>query len=664
MSVATSKTWRAEASLSGLRELPQGLDSYFDHLKGFVKRRIPYAKIFLNRADKVLEYDAEYSLLSDDELNTEVDKYKKIFMLGRENLETTHQAIAVIREVCWRTMQMKPYKVQVAGAIAIEMGFIAEMSTGEGKTLTAVMPGILAGWRGKGCHIMTTNSYLAQRDSEEMTPVYNACDVTVSSLKDDMQPLERQQAYMADITYCTNNDVAADFLRDQLELGHGNTGTSELLRTISGIDHGPEKELVLRGLECAIVDEADSVMIDDGVTPLLISGESKCVEKQQMYMQAKDLADLCEEKVHYKVDFSFREIILTAEGKKLLEDECTKLGGVWSGKIRSRELLNQALTVRHFFICDKQYIIDDEKIVIVDEATGRLMPDRFWRSGTHQAVEAKEGVEINPDKETFARISFQKFFRIYNKLSGMTGTGKEATRELWYFYHLPVVPIPTNRPCIRKQEKDLVYINDEKKWDAIIENVMEVHATGRPVLIGTGNILDSQIVSERLDKLELKHQVLNAIYHSQEAEIVSTAGIENQIMVATNMAGRGTDIKLTPKSKELGGLHVVASERFDSYRIDRQLYGRSSRQGDPGSAIAYVSLEDLLLKKYAGLLSRLATFAMKPFLIQGQIRFFGIRALYTYAQFCSVLQGRKQRKGVMKSDDWLASTLGFAGKDN
>jgi len=661
--LADSKSWRAESSFKKLRELPKGLDAFYDASGGFFLRRIPKRAMLLSRAKSILKLDSKFKDLSDEQLREEVHKLREVFMLGRETRKVVNEAFAVVREVCWRVKKMKPYKVQVAGGLAIELGCIAEMSTGEGKTLTATMPGVIAGWRGKGCHIMTTNSYLAQRDAEEMGPVYEFCGLTVGHLEDSMQPEERRQSYLADITYCTNKDVAADFLRDQMALGHGSNGTSELLKKISGLSNSQAYETVLRGLECAIVDEADSVLIDDGVTPLLISGESPNKEEQsKVYMQAYEMAKLFHENQHYKVDQRYREIIFTKEGEKLLVAESSKLGGLWSGEVRSYELLNQALTVKHFFIRDKQYIIDEGKIVIVDEATGRLMPDRFWRSGIHQAVEAKEEVEINADKDTFARISFQKFFRLYKKLSGMTGTGNEAVREFWFYYHRSVVRIPTNRKCIRKQSWDRVYIGEKSKWRAVMKNVKKVHATKRPILIGTGSIKDSHTISEMLSEAGIEHQVLNAIHHAKEAEIVSVAGGLGKVTVSTNMAGRGTDIKIPDDSKDVGGLHVIATERFESYRIDRQLYGRSSRQGDPGSAIAIVSLDDPMIKQFGGFVRLFAKIVSVPFSLRGRILLPGIRLVLWFSQRKSVKAGRFMRKSVLKSDDWLENTLGFTGK--
>ena len=664
MSYIESKIWAAHSEKISLDDLPTGLDYFYDATCGFIAKLMPRKRKFLSQAKKVLALEAKYSELSEEDLKVEIYKLKEVFLLQKDNKKITIEAFAVIREVCFRTLQMKPYKVQVAGGLAINAGFVAEMATGEGKTLTATMPGVVAGWRGKGCHIMSSNSYLAARDAEEMRPVYEYCGLSVDSLKDDTSdPADRKTAYSADITYCTNGDVAADFLRDQLALGHGNSPIDELLKKVAGIDSFKPAETVLRGLEYAIIDETDSVMIDDGVTPLLISGEGNSEGKAQMYLEAKQMAELFHEGEEYFINEKFKEVVLLPKGLEVLNRERKKLGIIWKGQVRSKELINQALNVRHFFIKDKQYIIDEEKVVIVDEATGRLMPDRFWRSGTHQAVEAKENVEINPDKETFARISFQKFFRLYKKASGMTGTASEAVSEFWRYYHLLVVQIPTNKKCLRIQKWDKIYLNEEQKWNSIMNEIQKIHKTNRPILVGTGNIKDSEFLSEKLKILGLKHTVLNAIYHKQEADIVKDAGIEGSIVIATNMAGRGTDIKLTQKSKDLGGLHVIATDKFESSRIDRQLYGRSSRQGDPGSAVAIISLEDLLVRKYLGPVRFAIKCISAPFSFRGRVILPHFLFIFKIVQFLSVLQGRKQRKSVSKSDTWLKESLGFAGKE-
>lgn len=656
-----SKLWRASSAGKKLEDLPTGLDYAYFLLTSFVAKLWPRRSKLLKDVKKIVALDQVYSPLSDEQLHLKIKEQRDCFLLGRESDVEIFHAFAIVREVAWRTLGMKPYEVQLMGGLAIERGYVAEMATGEGKTLTATLPGVIGGWRGRGCHVLTTNNYLACRDAEEMTPVYEFCGLTVAAMSEEMTPEERPAAYQADITYCTNKDVAADFLRDQLSFGHGANGTAALLSDISGIK---EKQQVstLRGLECAIIDEADSVLIDDGVTPLLISGESKNSELTEAFSTAASMASEMEEGKDYKLDEKFKIIDLLQPALEELQKVAEAKGGIWSGVVRRKELLNQALVVKHFFIRDKQYIIDEGKVVIVDEATGRLMPDRFWREGTHQAVEAKEELEINASKETYARISFQKFFRLYKKVSGMTGTAAEVKSELDYFYQKYVVSIPTNRPCLRKQFTNKCFISEDDKFDALFSEIEKIHSGGRPILIGTGSIKDSERISEILDERKLSHVVLNARYHRDEAEIVAKAGKYKAITVATNMAGRGTDIKLTLEAKEAGGLHVIATEMFESERIDRQLYGRASRQGDPGSAVALVSLEDPLIKRNLGLTMKLFKYLCVPF--GRKIRVPGVRLVFFIAQKLSVFKGRRQRKGVMKSDTWLEDNLGFAGKEH
>jgi len=665
MTYTESKIWAAHSEKINLDALPTGIDAIYNTIRGVIIQLVPRRSLFLVRAEKILQLEKKYTGLSEQELKICLSEFRNIFILGKEDNNILNEAFAAIREVCFRTLKIKPYKVQIAGALAIEKGCIAEMATGEGKTLTATLPAVIAGWRGKGCHIMTSNSYLACRDAQEMSPVYEYCGLTVAGLApDDSDSAIRKKAYLADITYCTNGDVAADFLRDQLALGEGNSPLSELLKNVAGIDEYKPAETVLRGLGCAIVDEADSVLIDDAVTPLLISGESRSAEKEQMFLDAKSIAQLFTEGKDYFVHERYKEIVIKPSGYDILRRERKKLKGLWSGEVRSKELINQALNVKHFFIKDKQYIIDDEKVVIVDEATGRLMPDRFWQSGIHQTVEAKEGVKITPDKETFARISFQRFFRFYKTLGGMTGTAREATNELFYYYNLKVVSIPTHCKCIRKKQSDKIFITEKQKWDAVIQEIQQIHNKKRPILVGTANIRDSEYISGRLVALKLEHQVLNAVHHAQEAEIVARAGKIRSIVIATNMAGRGTDIKLSDKSKQAGGLHVIATEKFESTRIDRQLYGRCSRQGDPGSAIVIISLEDMLIRKYLRLFKLPVKWLSIIFSSQGRTIFPHFFQVFRIAQFFSVIQGRRQRKSVLKSDDWLKTMLGFAGNKN
>jgi len=532
------------------------------------------------------------------------------------------------------------------------------MATGEGKTLTATMPVTIAGWRGRGCHVITVNDYLARRDAEWMGRIYRFCGLSVEYIEQQMEPADRRNAYAADVTYCTNKEVTADFLRDRL-VPRSSKGLSSSLveKLVSGTR--VTDRLVQRGLYYAVVDEADSILVDEAVTPLIISGRSDNPDQMASFEQAASIAGQLQAGVDYLINRRYREIALTEGGANRLDELTADMTGIWKANRRRMELINQALTAKEFYLQDKHYVIDDGKVVIVDEFTGRIMPDRAWRDGLHQAVEAKEKVEITPPKDTYARVSFQRFFRLYRRLTGMTGTASEAGNEFWQIYHLPVVSIPTNRPCIRKNLPNIVLSGEQAKWERIVQEIKQVHATGRPILVGTRSVYSSEHLSELLKAERLDHQILNAVYHRQEAQIVAQAGREGKITVATNMAGRGTDIKLGRGIAKLGGLHVISAEPNDSARIDRQVYGRCARQGDPGSAQGIFCLEDEIVLRYAKhssawLRKRYANNAND---ISSPL----VRGMFHLAQSRAERLALRQRKSVMRTDHWLDEQLGFAG---
>jgi preprotein translocase subunit SecA len=419
--------------------------------------------------------------------------------------------------------------------------------------------------------------------------------------------------------------------------------------------------LVQRGLNFAIVDEGDSVLVDEAITPLIISGPAPNPEQTEAFRQAADIVSHLNQDTDYRVNARYREVELTNEGRARLADMAETYGNIWNGARRREEIATKALVAKELYSLDKQYVIDDGKVIIVDDFTGRLMPDRSWRDGLHQAVEAKEKLEITPPKDTYARISFQRFFRMYRKLSGMTGTASEATAEFWQIYHLPVVVIPTNRPCIRKNLPDIVLPTGATKWNRILLEIRRVHETGRPVLVGTRSVRASEYISQLLEAENLAHQVLNAVRHREEAQIVAGAGQTGRITVATNMAGRGTDIKLGRGIAKLGGLHVIASERNESARIDRQLFGRCARQGDPGSAQAIVCLEDEFVSRYA---KNLVAYLKKRYAHNADgISSMTTRTVFRLTQLRAEKLALRQRKSVMRTDHWLEEQLSFTGKE-
>jgi len=649
------------AQRSGGEQLPTGLDAVWASAVGFAKRLVPRKKWFSHRAERVVAMEKTFAEMTDAKLRQAAGELRELFRRGREQHDDLVRAFGLVREVAHRQIGEKPFPVQVACALALEAGCVVEMATGEGKTLAATMPATIAGWRGRGCHIITVNDYLAKRDAEWMGNIYRFCGLSVAYIEQSTFPQQRRAAYRADITYCTNKEVTADFLRDRLALGRLRGLPSALLAKIAEGSGSGTDRLVQRGLYYAIVDEADSILIDEAVTPLIISGDAPNPEQVQAFCQAAALAGQLEVQSHYRINPRYREIDLTPAGKERLAELATSLGSVWKGARRREELVTQALTAAAFYLLDKQYVIDDGKVVIVDEFTGRLMPDRTWRDGLHQAIEAKETLEVNPPKDTYARVSFQRFFRLYRKLSGMTGTAAEAWREFWQIYRLPVVVIPTNRPCVREYFPDRVFATEAAKWQAVVNEIRRIHKTSRPLLIGTRSVRASERLSEMLTSESLEHQVLNAVRHAEEAQIVAAAGQPGKITVATNMAGRGTDIKLGRGVAESGGLHVMATERHEAGRIDRQLYGRSARQGDPGSADAFVSLEDELVRRHAPHLA--AAYARRCGQTDRQISSPLTHRLFDAAQRRAERLALRQRKSVLKTDDWLDEYLGFAGAE-
>ncbi len=655
-----SGLWRTLSESGPSAKLPKGIDALWDKATGFFVRLKPRRRIYMQRAAKI-HADDQYVDCTDEKLKEEVRRLREIFRFCRETDDDLDQAFALIAEASRRTLGMKHHVNQVACGIALTKGCVTEMATGEGKTLAATLPAIVYGWRGRGCHVMTTNDYLGERDATEMSPLYNFCGLSVDFITQEKEPEDRRKAYLADITYCTNKEANADFLRDQIAKGT-QSGLAETLLTklVDGASRGTG-QLVMRGLEYVIVDEADSVLIDESCTPLIISGMGDNLQQIEAFKVALDVARQLEKNKHYRVNQEYRDIDLTNAGRAQIGEICEPMGGIWRGLRRREELVCQSLTAIELFLRDEHYVVEDGKVVIIDEATGRLMPERSWREGLHQAIEVKEGVEITPPKDTMARLSFQRFFRLYKKIAGMTGTGAEATVEFWQIYHTPVVQIPTNRPCIRKYKPDRIFLKRDDKWDAIVQDVINTHAEGRPVLIGTRSVADSELLSERLSDAGLEHAVLNAVRHKEEAEITKQAGGRGKITVATNMAGRGTDIKLGVGVPELGGLHVIETERQESERLDRQLFGRASRQGDPGSACAFTWVNDEMLKRYGGWRKVLLRYLMRTSGQRETSSWFAMHVI-KHARKKAEKNALRQRKGVLKTDDWLDEFLGFAGR--
>ena len=509
--------------------------------------------------------------------------------------ELITRVFALVREAADRTIGQRHYDVQMIGGAVLLDGAVAEMETGEGKTLTATLAASAAALAGWPVHIVTVNDYLAKRDAEWMGPIYRALGLRVGLVVHGLAPDERRTAYACDITYVTNKEIAFDYLRDRITLrGHPSRLQLQLER-LGGSD-ARVRRLLLRGLVYAIVDEADSVLVDEARTPLIISGAGDDAPERKLYETTLEIATALTAPRDFALSRPDRPIELTTAGRERIAELATPHGGLWTGRHRREEVIRQGLTALYQMERDKHYLVRDGRVQIIDEFTGRIMADRAWEQGLHQLVEVKEHCELTNRRDPLARISYQRFFRRYLRLAGMTGTAKEVAGELWAVYRMPVVRVPTNRPLNRRALEPHVCATEDEKWAAIVRRIAEVHVQGRPILVGTRSVGASEHLSLLLNRVHLPHVVLNARQDSDEAEIVAKAGERGRITVATNMAGRGTDIRLAEGVVNLGGLHVIATEFHEAGRIDRQLSGRCGRQGDPGTHEAFASLEDEVVR--------------------------------------------------------------------
>jgi len=523
---------------------------------------------------EVNDLESSISKLSDEELQAKTPYFKEKLDNGASLSTILPEAFAVVREVASRTVKMRPFDVQIIGGLVLHEGRIAEMKTGEGKTLAATMPLYLNALEGRGAHLVTVNDYLARRDAEWMGPIYNFLGLSVGVIVHGLDDEERRENYGCDITYGTNNEFGFDYLRDNMKFDIA--------------------DYVQRDFHYAIVDEVDSILIDEARTPLIISGPSE--ESTDKYYRINQVIPRLRKDTDYSIDEKSRTVVLTEEGVARVESYL-KVSNLYEPRnIDTLHHVNQALKAHTLFKRDVDYLVKDGQVIIVDEFTGRIMPGRRYSDGLHQALEAKEKVKIEQENQTLASITFQNFFRMYAKLAGMTGTADTEAAEFKKIYNLDVVVIPTNMPMIRADHTDVIYKTEKEKFAAVIEEIRELYKVGRPVLVGTISIEKSELLSKYLNQTGIQHHVLNAKNHEREAEIVSQAGQRGQVTISTNMAGRGTDIKLGEGVAELGGLHILGTERHESRRIDNQLRGRSGRQGDQGSSRFYLSLEDDLLR--------------------------------------------------------------------
>jgi preprotein translocase subunit SecA len=650
MTTAHSELWAVfDARRVKAPEL-KNVDAAMNTLVGKIKNRLPVLARLKAQAERIELLEKGVMTLGSTQFQAAVKDHRDMARVNKLKGEHLDMGMALIREGAKRATGMRPFPVQLIGALAMCEGYISEMATGEGKTLTAALAATLWAWAGRPVHVITVNDYLVARDAEEMAPIYNIMGLKVGFVVHESSPGERADHYRRNVIYVTSKELVADFLRDQILLGNlRSSNQTSVSRMLSG--DNSRQQLQVPGLFRVLVDEADSLLVDEAVTPLIISNspDSPTIGTVELYKQADELALQLVEGRDFRVDREVRNVDLTPRGQERLEN-LPNPGGFWKGQRRREELVTQALTARYCFIRDEQYLIDEKgKVQIIDEFTGRVMADRSWRHGLHQAIECKEGDNVKSptaDKENLARLSFQRFFRQYPIMGGMTGTAWEAASELWQIYQRPIVRIPTNRPCIRQHLPTQMFDTMAEKYDAAVKRICELNDIGVPVLVGTRSVLSSEEVSSRLKAAGRAHRVLNATQTAQEASIVSEAGQRGKITVATNMAGRGTDIKLAKGVAELGGLHVVATEPATSYRVDRQLFGRAARQGDPGSAQMFASADDDLFLRHAQYTRKLW-------------RTVGADRVIRLAQNRAERLARFNRKQVLRSDDWMDQSLPF-----
>jgi preprotein translocase subunit SecA len=642
--LATNEIWSVfDARRVKAPEL-RGLDSMVSTVVGVVRNRLPVLSRLRAQAERVELLEPEIKNLSDARFAEEVQRLRELARVNQLVGPSMDRALAVAREGAFRAVGQRPFPVQIMGASGMIQSFIVEMATGEGKTLTASLAASILAWTGRPVHVITVNDYLVSRDAEQMGPVYERLGLRVGHVEHETTVAERIDHYRRNVIYITSKELVADFLRDQIALGALRSSTQMAVGLMSA--QLPRAPMHIPGLFRVIVDEADSLLVDEAVTPLIISNSPDEEANSSLYRAAHELAAQLEPDRDFTIDRTVRHCDLTHRGQVRL-DHLVGDSGFWRGRRRREELVTQALAALHCYVRDEQYLLNEKnEVQIIDEFTGRIMADRSWRHGLHQAIEVKEQVKVTSDKENLARLSFQRFFRQYPAMSGMTGTAWESAGEFWQIYMRPVVRIPTNKPCIRKHLPTRFFATIAEKYDAAVERVAELNQKELPVLVGTRSVLASQEVSARLAARGLAHRVLNATQTAQEASIVADAGQRGKITVATNMAGRGTDIILGRGVAELGGLHVISTEPATAARVDRQLFGRAARQGDPGSAQMFASAEDDLFIRHAN--------RLRP-----HWRAVGPNRLIKIAQFNAERLARFHRKQVLQNDDWMDHAVPF-----
>lgn len=660
---ATAETARPAASS---RNLGSRWLNTFKALFGLPsQRRMARAVLMI---DAIRHWEKEFIQLPLEELRAISMKLRGRSRAGQSLDRLLPEAFGLVSVASQKTLGLRPFDVQLAAGVILHHGALAEVATGEGKTLIASLPTYLNALTSQGVHVTTVNDYLARRDAEWVGPIYDLLGLSVGILQMQMPDAQRVQAYKADITYGTASEFGFDFLRDRMKLsqlkGQSMPFWAPWSRAASpsAIGQREQGQQVQRTLNFALVDEADSIFIDESRTPLIIAMPNRLAspEEQIVYRWANQVALQMVPGQHFTLDEKKQNFELTDTGKQLMRWSKPPFGPHSHAMDKLQEHIERALQAHYKFRRDQQYMIEDDKVVIIDEYTGRRMPDRHWREGLHQAVEAKEGAPITLASDHAAQVTYQKYFKLYKKLAGMSGTAVQNFWELRRVYKLWVVCAPTNRPVIRKQLPDRIFPTEDAKFDAVVKEVARLQEQGRPVLIGTRSVFKSEDLSNRLQQAGVDHQVLNARFHDNEAVVIAQAGQRGRVTIATNMAGRGTDIKLGPGVAEAGGLHVLGTERHEARRVDRQLAGRAGRQGDPGSCQFFLSLEDELLESLGPRLQdRLKERGRKG----GNFSWQKYQSLFTYAQKCHERKHRRQRIDLMMYEKQRQEVLKDLGAD-
>ncbi|OYU12145.1 MAG: hypothetical protein CFE38_08550 [Comamonadaceae bacterium PBBC1] len=649
-------------SLAPLTPLPQGLDAGFQSLQGYWMRlRSPRSQLLAQAQRTLAAFDALMGL-TQQEMQVRLERARSWMRLDPK-LADGHleEVLAVVGQLAWRGLGLKPYAVQFMGALALQQGLLAEMATGEGKTLTVGLAAAMAGLSGRPCHVITANDYLARRDAEEMSQLFLACGLRVTSMAGDLEPAERALRYDADVVYLTAKELLADFLRDQM--GEASPVHDEqrcFEQWLRGEAPQGASALLVRGLHTAIVDEADSILIDEAVTPLILAAPRESRGLQDAVRLISDLANTLLEGPDYQAHPKGQSVTLNARALAQLTDLSSQLPPLWRPAPRREELLRQALVVRHFFHPGQHFVVQDDEVVLLDEFTGRMTPGRSLTAGLHQAIEASEGVTITDPNQSLTQMSFQTFFRRFRKLSGCSGTIWEAASEVWRVYGLQVVRVPTHRPRLTLYHPPIWVRDAVHKWEAIAQEVCMQTERGRPVLVGVRSVTASENLARVLRARGIEPSVLNALAHEQEALIISGAGQRGVVTIATNMAGRGTDIRLGLGVPELGGLHVIVAEVNESGRIDRQLAGRCGRQGDLGSVSTYLCLDDDLAQRMMPAPWRQLVLMATRISSSAGSRVAGWA--FARAQHRAEAVAFQRRWSVLRSDDWMKSALPFEGR--